>query len=50
MKQPKGNKVYIAPSNLGVALVEGYDRIGFEMSLSKPYLRREVIEISKSHV
>ncbi|KAJ1911822.1 DNA topoisomerase 3-alpha, partial [Tieghemiomyces parasiticus] len=27
------------PSTLGVALVEGYDTIGFDLSLSKPYLR-----------
>lgn len=30
------------PSTLGVALVEGYDRMGFETSLSKPFLRKEL--------
>lgn len=30
------------PSTLGVALVEGYDTIGFENSLSKPFLRKEM--------
>lgn len=30
------------PSTLGVALIEGYDKIGFETSLSKPFLRKEV--------
>lgn len=30
------------PSNLGIALVEGYDEIGFDMSLSKPFLRKEM--------
>jgi hypothetical protein len=27
---------------LGVALMEGYDNVGFETSLSKPFLRKEV--------
>ncbi|RKF65640.1 DNA topoisomerase 3 [Erysiphe neolycopersici] len=30
------------PSTLGVALVDGYDRMGFEISLSKPFLRKEM--------
>ena len=30
------------PSTLGVALVEGYDKMGFEISLSKPFLRKEM--------
>lgn len=30
------------PTTLGVALVEGYDNMGFEISLSKPFLRKEV--------
>lgn len=30
------------PSTLGMALVDGYDRMGFETSLSKPYLRKEM--------
>jgi DNA topoisomerase III len=30
------------PSTLGVALVEGYNSMGFEPSLSKPFLRKEV--------
>lgn len=33
---------YFHPSTLGIALVLGYDEIGFEKSLSKPFLRREV--------
>ena len=32
------------PSSLGIALVEGYDAIGFNSSLSKPFLRREMEE------
>ncbi|KAF8543925.1 DNA topoisomerase III [Trichophaea hybrida] len=32
------------PSSLGMALVEGYDAIGFENSVSKPFLRKEMEE------
>lgn len=32
------------PSTLGIALVEGYDAIGFDLSLSKPFLRKEMEE------
>ncbi|KAI3635292.1 hypothetical protein MIR68_006858 [Amoeboaphelidium protococcarum] len=31
---------YFLPSKLGLALVEGYDEIGFHKSLAKPHLRR----------
>ncbi|CAG8769396.1 10498_t:CDS:2, partial [Dentiscutata erythropus] len=41
-KDFRSGKTYILPSNLGVALVEGYDSIGFDKSLSKPFLRREM--------
>lgn len=30
------------PTTLGVALIEGYDNMGFETSLAKPFLRKEV--------
>lgn len=30
------------PTTLGVALIKGYDNIGFETSLSKPFLRKEM--------
>jgi DNA topoisomerase-3 len=30
------------PTRLGVALIEGYDNVGFETSLSKPFLRKEM--------
>ncbi|RKF58473.1 DNA topoisomerase 3 [Golovinomyces cichoracearum] len=30
------------PSTLGVALVDGYDKMGFETSLTKPFLRKEM--------
>ncbi|KAF5095581.1 hypothetical protein D0Z03_001798 [Geotrichum reessii] len=39
-----GNLPVFIPSSLGIALVEGYDAIGFDMSLSKPFLRREMEE------
>ncbi|KAI9715325.1 MAG: DNA topoisomerase [Chrysothrix sp. TS-e1954] len=39
-----GNAIFI-PTNLGVALIKGYERIEFAetMSLSKPHLRKEAI-------
>lgn len=33
---------YLVPSTLGIGLIEGYNDIGYERSLSKPQLRREV--------
>ncbi|KAJ9637298.1 DNA topoisomerase [Coniosporium apollinis] len=30
------------PTTLGVALIEGYDNVGFETSLGKPFLRKEM--------
>ncbi|KAI9806271.1 MAG: hypothetical protein M1825_006386 [Sarcosagium campestre] len=36
-----GQKEFI-PTTLGVALVKGYENVGFETSLSKPFLRKEV--------
>jgi DNA topoisomerase-3 len=30
------------PTTLGVALIEGYESLGFDSSLSKPFLRKEV--------
>ncbi|KAI1795621.1 DNA topoisomerase [Ganoderma leucocontextum] len=37
----QGSTKYLIPSTLGIGLVEGYDAIGFEQSLSKSELRRE---------
>lgn len=34
------------PTTLGVALVEGYDSMGFETSLTKPFLRKEASLLS----
>ena len=30
------------PTLLGMALIEGYDKLGFEVSLAKPFLRKEM--------
>lgn len=39
----KREKEYVfTPSTLGIALVEGYDNIGLDMSLSKPLLRSQL--------
>ncbi|KAG5919766.1 hypothetical protein E4U42_006424 [Claviceps africana] len=36
-----GTRVFV-PTQLGVALILGYDRMNFETSLSKPFLRKEM--------
>lgn len=36
-----GNQEFI-PTTLGVALIEGYENLNFQTSLSKPFLRKEV--------
>ncbi|KAI4177084.1 MAG: hypothetical protein LQ343_000566 [Gyalolechia ehrenbergii] len=33
---------HFIPTTLGVALIEGYDSIGFDTSLGKPFLRKEM--------
>jgi DNA topoisomerase-3 len=33
---------HFIPTNLGISLIQGYDQIGFDKSLSKPLLRREM--------
>jgi hypothetical protein len=38
----EGSTKHLVPSTLGIGLVEGYNKIDFERSLSKPQLRREV--------
>ncbi|KAG0149961.1 hypothetical protein CROQUDRAFT_58679, partial [Cronartium quercuum f. sp. fusiforme G11] len=40
-KNREGNVQYLVPSTLGIGLVEGYNAIGLDKSLSKPQLRRE---------
>ena len=42
VERMRGKTKYLIPSTLGIGLVEGYDLIGFDQSLSKPELRREV--------
>ncbi|PWN47952.1 prokaryotic type I DNA topoisomerase [Violaceomyces palustris] len=41
MASKQGQTTYLVPSTLGIGLVEGYNRIDFDKSLSKPLLRRE---------
>ena len=41
MEHKQGNTKYLVPSTLGVALVEGYNKMNFEKSFAKPELRRE---------
>ncbi|KAG4306243.1 hypothetical protein PORY_000231 [Pneumocystis oryctolagi] len=42
-KKDKDNKIYeFIPSTLGIALIDGYNKIGFNESLSKPFLRKEM--------
>lgn len=50
MERMDGSTKYLVPSTLGIGLVEGYNKIGFDKSLSKPQLRREVSGIAVSVV
>lgn len=45
-----GATKHLLPSTLGIGLVEGYNQIGFDRSLSKPQLRREVCVLLPSAV
>jgi DNA topoisomerase-3 len=42
VERMEGNTKYLVPSKLGIGLIEGYNQIGFDRSLGKPHLRREV--------
>ncbi|KAF7315785.1 DNA topoisomerase [Mycena indigotica] len=41
IEKAEGGTKYLLPSTLGIGLVEGYNDLGLEQSLSKPQLRRE---------
>lgn len=41
-----GATKHLIPSKLGIGLIEGYNQIGLNKSLSKPQLRREVRVLS----
>lgn len=43
-----GATKHLLPSTLGIGLVEGYNEIGFDRSLSKPQLRREASTVFKN--
>ncbi|KAK9478247.1 DNA topoisomerase [Lipomyces japonicus] len=38
----KGGVMELIPTRLGIALTEGYDEIGFDKSLTKPFLRKDL--------
>lgn len=42
VEKQDGRVKYLVPSTLGIGLVDGYNEIGFDRSLTKPHLRREV--------
>jgi len=42
----EGSVKYLVPSTFGIGLVNGYNDIGFDRSLSKPQLRREVRRVA----
>ncbi|KAI0755898.1 prokaryotic type I DNA topoisomerase [Irpex lacteus] len=41
IERMQGATKYLVPSTLGIGLVEGYNEIGFDRSLSRPELRRQ---------
>ncbi|KAJ7451735.1 DNA topoisomerase [Mycena galericulata] len=41
LEEYEGQTKYLLPSTLGIGLIEGYNEMGLEQSLSKPQLRRE---------
>ncbi|KAJ9127198.1 hypothetical protein QFC24_001436, partial [Naganishia onofrii] len=41
VEKQDGRTKYLVPSTLGIGLVDGYNQIGFDRSLTKPHLRRE---------
>lgn len=42
IERMEGTVKHLVPSTLGIGLIEGYNEIDFDRSLSKPQLRREV--------
>ena len=48
VERMEGSTKYLVPSKLGIGLIEGYNQIGFDKSLSKPQLRREVFRYNLS--
>lgn len=46
IERMQGATKYLVPSTLGIGLVEGYNEIGFDRSLSRPELRREVLAMA----
>ena len=50
IERMQGATKYLVPSTLGIGLVEGYNEIGFDRSLSRPELRREVSQWPSSYI
>ncbi len=42
----RGSVEEFIPTTLGVALIEGYENLEFETSLSKPFLRKQVCDFA----
>lgn len=42
----RGGITEFVPTNLGIGLVEGYNSMDFDVSLIKPYLRKQVVSFS----
>ncbi|KAI0697280.1 DNA topoisomerase [Cytidiella melzeri] len=53
IERMQGTTKYLVPSTLGIGLVEGYNEIGFDRSLSRPELRREterqMVQVCEGH-
>ncbi|KAJ6476019.1 prokaryotic type I DNA topoisomerase [Mycena vitilis] len=47
LEEHEGGTKYLLPSTLGIGLIEGYNEMGLDKSLSKPQLRREVCGIPR---
>ncbi|ANB11628.1 DNA topoisomerase 3 [Sugiyamaella lignohabitans] len=48
VKHPQGGRnalPLLIPSNLGIGLVDAFDEIGFDMALTKPFLRKETEDL-----
>jgi len=49
IERMEGATKFLIPSKLGIGLIEGYNQIGLNKSLSKPQLRREVCNQGNIH-
>lgn len=42
LERMEGATKYLVPTTLGIGLIEGYNQVGLNASMTKPQLRREV--------